>query len=146
MRSHELPTSWTERALIVGFIALLAGSAIAAYFFVLGPGEKANDQALISILNTIRSGSLPETSGSTTDAALRSIRLSSSHRIERSTSAFSGSDDSRVCVELALNEPSGKVNVALRMVRQGGNTALTHVGLAPPCVCQRSGTIGMCGQ
>jgi hypothetical protein len=140
-------TSRAERLIIAGFVALVVGSGVAAYFLLLGPGEDASERALAGYVAAVRAGtaSAPEHQAESTAMALRALAASTSYSVERSTGAFTLEGSGRVCILLTAEGPAGNADIVLALVGKEPQIVVTHLGLAPPCVCQRIGQVAHCG-
>jgi hypothetical protein len=138
---------WLERGLIIVAAVLLALAGLLVWLLVIRPAHKANEQAIVHYLQTVREGKAPAPAASCADthAALRAIAASTGQSVERSTSELGSDADTTACYQIALQGPQGRTTIAVRMWGHASAPLITNVGLAPPCACKRGGAIAGCG-
>jgi hypothetical protein len=139
-------TTWTDRAFMIGLVVLVAGSGIASYVWVIRPGDAKAETAVAALVRAARAGSAPapRSAGPSTDAALRALAASSGYAIDHSSGGFGCGGTMTQCLELTVNGPSGRTDVILRLAGEGESPIVTHLGLAPPCICQDNGETTHC--
>lgn len=127
------------------FLGALGGMALLAYTYVIGPGEAANTAALDAWVAAARGGkvSAPRPTGPSTDAAVRALGASISHRITHTSGSYDFSGGT-TCFDVEASGPRGATTIAVRVSNDSGSPVVTDVGLRPPCECSSKGRMMGC--